>query len=237
MTRATVFLIAFFTALLTAAGTSYLMPRLLKAGDRPEMVVIPSTLGLTEADARTNLQALGLVLMVGGREPHPQAMPGTVVRQAMPAGQRVPWGQALSVTLAAAIPKVPDVGGRPLDEATRLLEEAGYTVQVGAALPDAEVEKGHVVSQSPKAGTALEAKRTVVVQPSAGPESLEVPKLVGTAYATAKGNIEKAGFKVGPIHWVDLAETPTYLVLRQKPAPGEQAPPGSAITMTVNSGD
>ena len=203
----------------------------------PEWRKASEKLGLTESDARANLQALGLVLMVGGREPHPQATPGTVVRQAMPAGQRVPRGQGISVTLAAAMPKVPDVGGRPLDEATRMLEEAGYTVQVGAAQPHAQVQKGHVVSQSPRAGTALEAKRTVVIQPSGGPESLEVPKLVGTAYAKAKANIKKAGFEVGPIHWVDLAETPTYLVLRQKPAPGEQAPPGSAITMTVNSGD
>jgi serine/threonine-protein kinase len=237
MNRATVFFIAFFTALLTAAGTSYLVPKLLKLSEGPQQVVIPSMLGLTETDARANLQALGLVLMVGGREPHPEAQPSTVIRQAMPAGQRVPPGQAISVTLAIAMPKVPDVAGQTIDEATRALETAGFAVQVGAPQPHAEIEKGRVVSQSPKAGTALEAKSTVVVQPSAGPESVEVPKLVGTRWAAAKKSIEEAGLKVGPVQWVDLAETPTYLVLRQNPAPGEQAEPGTAISMTVNSGE
>jgi beta-lactam-binding protein with PASTA domain len=133
------------------------------------------------------------VFMVGDREPQAQALPDTVVRQALPPGTRIARGQPVSVTLAVAMPVVPDVAGKSVDDATQTLEEAGYAVQVSAALHSPEVAKGLIVAQSPKAGTALDKKSAVVVQPSAGPESLEVPKLVGLRLPAAKESIEKAG--------------------------------------------
>jgi beta-lactam-binding protein with PASTA domain len=238
MNRSIVFIIAFFTSVLTAAATSILMPRLLAQLQHrePQTVAVPALSGLSEADARTNLQAIGLVTMVGAREPNGKAAPDTVIGQSPPPGQRVQAGQPVSITLAAALPKVPDVVGRTVEEATRVMEEAGYAVQVGAPLPDPTIAKGLVVAQSPKAGTALEVKSAVVVQPSAGPDAVEVPKLVGTLLPAAKADLEKAGLKA-VVQWVNLAETTSYLVLRQKPAPGTKAPPGSEVTVTVNAGD
>ena len=237
MNRSTVFIIALFTSVLTAAGTSILMPRLLPYREPPRTVMVPALSGLSEADARANLQAMGLVTIVGGREPNGKASPGTVVRQSLPPGQRLQPGQPVSITLATALPKVPDIAGRTVEEATRVMEEAGYVVQVGAPLSDPTIKKGLVAAQSPKAGTALEAKSAVVVQPSAGPDAVEVPKLVGSMLPTAKANLEKAGLKVAPIQWVELAETTSYLVLGQKPEPGTKLPPGSEVTLTVNAGD
>jgi serine/threonine-protein kinase len=115
------------------------------------------------------------------------------------------------------------------------MEEAGYAVQVGAPLPDPTVKKGLIVTQSPKAGSALEAKSAVVVQPSAGPDAVEVPKLVGTLLPAAKANLEKSGLKV-TVRWVDLGETAANLILAQKPEPGTKLTPGSEVTLTVNAG-
>ena len=237
MNRSSVILIAFFTALFTAAGTAYLLHRVLDAQQQPQQRVVPSLIGLAEADARANIEAIGLVMMVGGREPNADAQPATVIRQSLPSGHRVPSGQPVSVTLAAAMPTVPDVSGRAVKDATQLLEAAGYTVQVGAAVPSDKVAKGMVVSQSPQAGTALEAKRSVILQPSAGPEAVEVPKAAGLNYKTAETNIKEAGLKLGRVQWVQLAETTSYLVLRQSPKAGEQAAPGSAVDLVVNRGD
>jgi serine/threonine-protein kinase len=199
------------------------------------MVTVPALSGLSEADARANLQAMGLVTLVGHREPSGKAPPDSVIGQSPAQGQTVQPGQPVSITLALALPKVPDVVGRTVAEATRMMEEAGYAVQVGAPLPDPTLKKGLVVTQSPKAGAALEAKSAVVVQPSAGPDAVEVPKLVGTLLPAAKANLEKAGLKV-TVHWVDLGETATNLILAQKPEPGTKLPPGSEVTLTVNAG-
>ena len=236
MNRSTVFIIALFTSVLTAAGMSILMPRLLPQRETPRMVMVPALSGLSEADSRTNLQAIGLVTIVGRHEPNAKAPPDSVIGQSLPPGQMVQPGQPVSITLAAALPKVPDVVGRTVEEATRVLEEAGYAVQVGAPLPDPTVKKGSVVAQSPKASTALEAKSAVVVQPSAGPEAVEVPKVVGSLLYAAKANLEKAGLKVAPIRWV-LTDSATNLVLGQKPEPGTKVAPGSEVTITVNSGE
>ena len=236
MNFSTVFGIAFFTSLLTAAGTSILAPSLL-ARREPRIVLVPALSGLSESDARTNLQALGLVTMVGSRQPNGKAAPDTVIGQSLPPGQRVQPGQTVSITLAAALPKVPDVAGRTLEQAKRVMEEAGYAVQVGAALPDPTIKQGLVVTQSPNAGTPLEAKSAVVIQPSAGPDAVEVPKLAGSLLPAAKASLEKAGLKVAPIRWVDLPETTSYLVLGQTPEPGTKLSPGSEVTLTVNAGD
>lgn len=236
MNRSTVFLISFFTALLTAVGVSFLMPRLLQPHEpAQQQVTVPSLIGLTETDARANLQSMGLVMMVGGQEADAKATPGTVTRQSLPVGQRIAPGQPVSVTLAVALPKVPDVAGRTVQDATRMLEEAGYAVQVGAPLPDPSVPKGAVASQSPKGGTALAAQSSVVLQPSAGPDVVEVPKVVGVNLTKAKADLEKAGFKVGPVKWVILDETPAYLVIRQSPDAGQKVSPGSTLTLTVNT--
>jgi beta-lactam-binding protein with PASTA domain len=237
MNRSTVFIIALLTSVLTAAGTSILMPRLLAHREPPRTVMVPALSGLSEADARANLQAMGLLTLIGGREPNGKAAPDTVIRQSLVPGQRVQPGQPVSITLAVALPKVPDVAGRTVEEATRVMEAAGYAVQVGAPLFDPTIMKGLVVAQSPKAGTALEAKSAVVVQPSAGPDAVEVPKLVGTMLPAAKANLEKAGLKVAPIRWVDLGETASSLVLGQRPDPGTKLSPGSEVTLTVNAGD
>src|SRR5690349_4514143 len=109
MNNSTVFLIAFFTSLLTATGTVFVIQRTnLLAQPQEQQVAVPNLKGLLEEDAMTNLRAAGLVMMIGSREPSAEAKTGTVLRQALPAGQNVPKGQAVAVTVAEALPTVPD---------------------------------------------------------------------------------------------------------------------------------
>src|SRR5690242_19612064 len=66
----------------------------------PARVGVPSLKGLTENDARQNLQALGLVFLVSERKAVAGATAGTVVEQTPAAGQQLePRGQ-VSVALA-----------------------------------------------------------------------------------------------------------------------------------------
>ncbi|HEX2670376.1 MAG TPA: PASTA domain-containing protein, partial [Polyangiaceae bacterium] len=99
-------------------------------------VGVPSLKGLSEDDARKNLQALGLVFLVSERKSVSGAAPGTVVEQSPAAGQQLEPHGSISVSLARELPKVPSVVSRTLGEATTLLAQHGYKLEQAEALPD-----------------------------------------------------------------------------------------------------
>lgn len=230
-----VVLIAMLTSVATTAGSLYGAHRLgyLALGHEDPRPVAPNLLGLTEVDAKTNLEALGLKLMVGGREPSPDAKEGTVTAQLPKAGDPVGPDGAVRLTFALAVPKVPDVVGKPVEEAKRALEEAGYVVKLATAISHDQHPEGTVITQKPAAGEALAAKGEVTLEPSLGAAASEVPKLIGLGLDAAKEAAEKAKLEL-TVQWVALAETPTFVVLRQDPEPGKPAEPNAKVTVFVN---
>ena len=234
MNALSVIFVAFVTAFVTALGTVYAIERLhLFSPPAAQQVAVPNLVGLTEADAKSNLAASGFKLLVAGREATDKAEAGTVIRQLPPAGNLVAAGSAIGATFALAPPKVADVVGRPVADATRMLQEAGYSVQVVAAVPSPEHAKGLIAVQSPKGGTPLAKNGVVTLQPSDGPAAVQVPKLVGLSVPKATAEAEKLNLKL-VVQWVELAETATNVVLRQTPAAGETAAPQSEVKVTVN---
>jgi len=232
-----VVLISLITSVIAAAGTSYAMVRFGWAQPtQPEKLAIPNLVGLPESDAKNNLAASGLTMMVDAREPADKAEPGTVIRQSPPAGWMADPGQSVSLTFAMALPQVPEVVGRDLAEATELIKRAGYEVETGEPVASAEQPKGVVAKQSPPGGTALKAGEKVTLRVSGGPAEVEVPKLLGQGIAQAKTAAEQAGLEL-KVQWVSLAETTSNVVLRQDPDPGTKAAPGASVTVMVNRGD
>jgi serine/threonine-protein kinase len=233
MHGSSVFLLAFLTSIATATGTVYFIERynVLK---RPTAVetVVPDLRGTAEADARSNAHAAHLALFVASREPAVDAKGGTVIRQSMGPGQRVAWDSPLSVVLAEEVPKVPGVVGVSLGEATQRVEQRGFHIQVGANVPSADAGPGLIVDQSPKAETPQTKGSTVVVQVSSGAGDFDMPKVLGAGVNQAKTDLEKLGLKV-TIRWIAAAETPSYVVLSQKPAAGEKVKPGGEVQLTA----
>jgi membrane peptidoglycan carboxypeptidase len=65
---------------------------------------------------------------------------------------------------------VPNVIGMTTDQAATILEDAGFQVDTGEAIP-AELEKGLVVQTAPQNGATAYAGTTVTLFPSAGPKA------------------------------------------------------------------
>lgn len=234
MNNSTVFLIAFFTSLMTATGTVYLVERLnLIPSDEAKQVVVPNLRGLPEEDAMANVQAIGLLFMIGAREPSADVKEGSVIRQSIPPGQSVSAGQPVTVTVAEALPKVPVVEGKSVTEATTLLQQSGFQLVVGEPVVNPAVSAGTIVSQVPRAGSPLAKEQSVTVRVSTGPTEVEVPKLTGMTFSPAKEKLEGMGLKI-KVRWVNLAETASNIVLRQEPEPGVKAEPGTEIQVTIN---
>jgi len=230
---ATVILLALVTSALTAGGTVFVVERsnLLKGPPAAEAAV-PDMRGLSESEARVTAGAAHVVLFVASHEASSDARPGTVVRQSIAVGQRVPPESPVSVVLADEIAKVPNVLSVPLGDAVRRLEERGYSVEVGPSIPDEKAPVDFIVHQLPKADAAYALPGIVVIEPSAGPASVVLPKVIGMGVTAAKTRLEELGLKA-VIDWVAMAETPTNVVLNQTPATGQKLKPGTDVHLTV----
>jgi eukaryotic-like serine/threonine-protein kinase len=236
MHGSTVFLVAFLTSVLTATGTVFLIEKTNLMGKVEAPVaeaIVPDLRGFTESDARNNVQASRLTLLVGSREASAEAKPGTVIRQSIPAGQRVPQQHPISVVISEELPKVPELKSLALAEATKRLEERGYKITTGAPVVDPAIPEGAVVTQIPAADAPLEKGKSVTVQLSSGSGEAPVPKVIGLTIANAKTELTKLGFEPN-VRWVSMAETPTYVVLNQKPPANEKAKAGSKVEVVVN---
>ena len=233
----TVILVAFVTAVAASSGTTYLVLRQgwVKPPEVPKQPV-PELVGLAESDAKTNLSTLGLSMLVAGREQDEKAPPGTVLRQSPSSGELVAPGSTVKLTFALAPPKVPDVVGKTVAAATELLKGAGYEVQVGDPVPSEKQPVGSVVSQEPSGGALARKGAKVTLQPSSGAGEVKVPKLLGMSLGSAKAAAEKVKLNV-KVQWVELAETASYVVLRQKPEAGESVAPDSDVVIVMNRGD
>jgi serine/threonine-protein kinase len=232
MHGSSVVLTALFTSVLTATGTTYLIERydVLRP---PREILAPGLVGLSEADARANAEALGLSLLIEGREPSVETKPGTVVRQTIAQGQPLQEHASIGVIFADALPVVPKVVGLSLDEARRALKASGYAAEVAEAVPDATLAAGLVVAQTPAADSGLVSGATVTLQPSSGSAAVVAPTLTGLSLKGAREKLAELGLEA-KVRWISRAETLTYIVLSQSPAPGKAVEPGSQVEVVIN---
>src|SRR5690606_21595053 len=129
---------------------------------------------------------------------------------------------------------LPNVVGKSVEEATRIIEEAGFSVQVGTPI-DSTVAAGLVAEQTPGAGSAPSGT-TVTLMPSTGnappPPPSTVPNVTGAKFNEAKKSLEDAGFRVKADGCHGGAP-----VTGQNPGGDSTAPAGTTITLTCGAED
>lgn len=226
-------LVAFLTSALTAVGTVYVVQRHDLLASRGEQVAVPELRGLTEAEARANLKAVGLTFLSAPREVGSSVKPGLVARQSVPPGQSLPRQHPVTVALAEDAPKVPNVLGMAELQATARLVQAGYKVELGEGAVSDGAAPGSVLEQTPKADSAYGKDETVVLRLALAQEAVELPKVVGKNVNVVKAELEKLGLKV-TVRWASIAETATFVVLSQKPEPKTQLKPGDEVVLSAN---
>jgi serine/threonine-protein kinase len=96
---------------------------------------------------------------------------------------------------------------------------------------------GFVFAQSPNGGTKADKGSTVQLTVSSGPPKpgpVSVPNVVGESLPQAQQDLSKLGLKNRVVS--QASSQPANQVLSQTPNPGQSAPPGSAVTLTVSNG-
>ena len=231
---ATVAWLAIAALLLGAVGVvSY---NLFTDTGESESVAIPQVEGMTADQAQKMLEDAGFV--VDRRdEPHPDIPRNFVIGTEPTFGSGLPEGSTvvLKVSSGREITDVPDVRDKPAEEARRLLEEAGLQVDPvlrEEASPD--IQRGHVIDQSPSAGAQVSKGTRVNLTVSSGPETRTVPDVTGQNLESARATLESADFVV-QVTEIDSTE-PQGRVL-EVPQAGERLATGSTVEVRVSRGN
>ena len=130
----------------------------------------------------------------------------------------------------------PDLVGRPLAEAQRVLAELELNLRVTDERPDPTHPGGRVVRQSPEPGVDVKRGRTVAVSVSSGIDLRAVPALAGLPVRQAELELTRAGLVVGDVLEVTSDRTDRGRVIGSTPGVGTLAPVGRGVTLLVSLG-
>ena len=129
-----------------------------------------------------------------------------------------------------ALPRVLELSG---GEAQRKLGELGFRVKFEDERTHPTIPRGAIVWQDPPAGTILPQNTVITLAPSAGPQQVPVPDIVGLPMPFAVKVLAAAGLKPGGIDTVASDPEPN-IVIATRPAAGVGREPGSAVELVVS---
>jgi len=200
----------------------------------PERVTVPRVEGLLTSEATSLLRQAGLDVEIRTvRSSQPE---GTVVSQDPEPDEEVLPRTIVLLEVADPPPapitiEVPRLVGLRAAEARRQLRALGLRSTQRPV--ESTQPKGTVVRQSPGPGTALRKGQAVLLTVSTGPARVSVPDVVGLDEASARQELEAAGFDVQVVDEPTEIVDEDGIVLDQDPAGGSSVPKGSVVTITV----
>jgi beta-lactam-binding protein with PASTA domain len=199
----------------------------------PGEAPVPLVQGLTADDAAAALRKAGFK-SEQRRAFSDTVKAGRVIETTPPEGSTARKGTTVTLVVSRGKEKVavPDVVGRPRDEAQRTLQDAG--LQASAKEEESQdAEPGTVLRQDPAAGTALAKGKTVALVVAKAPADVPVPGVIDAAEDDAVRTLEDAGFKVRKENAPVQTPDEDGIVVDQDPSPDTPRPKGSTVTITV----
>lgn len=211
----------------------------LKKQVKGQVVAIPDLYGLTEADARKQVEGMGLILMVDqSKDVFSSVIPeGQVLLQIPRPNRKVKSGRHVEITLSAGpkIAIIPNVKGETLSFAEVLLKQADTTAQVISRTPSNLGREGEVLNQYPAAGETLGLRRGTSLLVSMGPQPpyYVMPDLVGKTYNRARTFLDRHNFKVVSKY---RSQDPKLgqVILEQIPKAGFPVTKSQHVTLVIN---
>jgi beta-lactam-binding protein with PASTA domain len=136
--------------------------------------------------------------------------------------------------LATRPPKVPELVGLTLEQATKSIGEAKFKVGKISEETTGQKPGGTVLRQQPVAG--IRAEKQSAVDLSVEATLLQVPDLSGKGLDDAKGLLQSKGFKLGDVRHEFTGRAGAGTVIGQSPKAGGNVPPGTTVALTVELG-
>ena len=130
--------------------------------------------------------------------------------------------------------QVPDLRGKSVVEANKILTDKGLYLKVEGEDYDSSIPSGNIVKQDIPGGHTVKERRGIKVVISKGPRVKSIPMLVNETLADAETLLIKNGLKIGKVIIVHSDQVDKDKVIAQKPGPDE--PVSDNITLLVSLG-
>ena len=205
-----------------------------------EMVKVPDLRGMTEEEARKELEGTDLGMKVENeRQPSNQYEEDEIMSQDPAEDTEVAKNSTITVVISsgeeAKMVKVPNIVDRTEEEAEKSLQAAKLTVVHGEAQFSDEIEAGRVISSDPEAGTEVEEGTEVTIVISLGKDQAKVPELRNKSASEAEAALKDAGLAGSASEeYSDSVEA--GLVISQSIDAGEKVDKGTTVSYVVSKG-
>ncbi|MFD9371753.1 Stk1 family PASTA domain-containing Ser/Thr kinase [Streptomyces sp. NPDC060020] len=198
---------------------------------------VPNLLGKTEAQARSQLSAAGLGVKGVDRKFSDAFERGTVMNTDPPGGRRIRGNDAVTLTISRGpeVVAVPNLKGRPLEEAKAELTKAGLAPGIVTQAFSQDVAQGMVISSDPAVGDKRAPDTAVSLVVSKG-RPVQVPTVTGLPVDQATASLEALGLKVVTAPEQVNSPAAAGTVANQSIGAGTQATAGDTVTLTVSKG-
>ena len=129
--------------------------------------------------------------------------------------------------------QVPALKGMTLSDARSQTAGLGLNLDVDNHYYSSDVAVGHILTQSPAAGTVVRRQWHVRVSESLGPQKVDVPDTVGLDQRLAALKLRRVGLNVGETAQLPYSDAPEGAVLAQDPAAHAQGIEGPNVSLLV----
>jgi serine/threonine-protein kinase len=206
-------------------GTVVLVP-----SKGPQLVAIPSVIGLSQQAARERLRRAGFKVDVR-RVFDDEVEEGKVIDQSPAADIELEKGQTVTITVSRGpeLVPIPAVAGQEAETATATLQNLGFEVITSEEF-STEVPEGDVIRTEPPAGQSLPKGSEVTLVVSKGPETFPLPNVIGMAAGAARDRLEGLGLRVRE---VQVPGSIGNEVVGQEPDAGTTVEQGEQVTIFV----
>ena len=199
--------------------------------NKTETVPVPKVVGLTEADAKAQIDSAGLKPQATTPQTGLGCTKGQVTKTDPEAGKAVAKGSTVSYTVCGG-PKqvpVPNVVGATCDGATNQLKSAGLVAK--CVQESSDQQRGIVFATVPPVGSSVQEGTQVTVKTSKG-DTKTVPPVVGLTRQEAEAQLRAQGFNVRVQFSTNVPDDQNNKVIDQNPD-DQPAKTGDTVTITV----
>ena len=200
-------------------------------------VVVPSTVGATQLEAKSVLDPLGLTFVVVEKRFSEEIPEGYVIESNPAAGKRVEQGGNINLVVSKGPERflIPQLTGLKPQAAKNLISKFPIKIEPFVQEFNTEIPKGYVIGSNPAAGENVKRNSKFIIIVSKGIEQVAIASYVGKSSEQALNELTEAGFDVKQKY--DFSETRLFgEVISQTPAGGKEADKGSKVELIVSKG-
>ena len=206
-----------------------------------ESVIVPDIRNVSEAQARNEIEGLGLNIRVQRSENHPEIPEGFVIEQRPVPNENIKEGRTIEVVLSlgARTQVVPDLKGMSLRQGRILLVRNNLRVGRVARVHTVGGARETVLATTPGGGEELVEGATIDVVVAVGGQKQRflMPDLTGEDLLFIREKLRSMGFRISGVRYESRGDVFPNTVIGKAPRAGSQIREGDSIELVAASSD